>query len=239
MAIVRYVGARAKNALNFAMKRAAGYCSQWGQDKWVIRDMFHGMRGGYFVDIGAYEGYIASNSYVLEKTYGWKGICNDALFKKLERRRSCILVNSCISDREEEVPFLEAGPFGGMTTSYPEHHDRLLTKLLFKNDVLDDQGKYKSVLKRTRTLESVLDEHSAPSVIDYLSIDTEGAEYRILKDFPFDRYTFLTLTIEHNSQEPARTMMRDLLASKGYVLAVEGRHDDFFYHPSIEKRLSK
>ena len=51
----------------------------------------------------------------------------------------------------------------------------------------------------TKTLEQILDQINAPDVIDYLSIDVEGAEERILGRFPFDRYTFTTITIERPS----------------------------------------
>ena len=43
-------------------------------------------------------------------------------------------------------------------------------------------------------------------IIDYLSIDTEGSEYRILKAFNFERYTFRCITVEHN-----QTKNRDLI----------------------------
>ena len=32
--------------------------------------------------------------------------------------------------------------------------------------------------------------------IDYLSLDVEGAEFEVLKNFPFDEYKFLSITIE-------------------------------------------
>jgi hypothetical protein len=88
------------------------------------------------------------------------------------------------------------------------------------------------------SLATLLRSHEAPPVIDYLSIDTEGAEYLILQNFPFHEYTFLTLTLEHNSLLSAKNALRALLEKNGYQLARDGRHDDFYYHPSIIRRLA-
>lgn len=37
-----------------------------------------GLRGGFFLDIGAHDGIELSNTYVLEKKYNWSGICVEA-----------------------------------------------------------------------------------------------------------------------------------------------------------------
>jgi hypothetical protein len=48
-------------------------------------------------------------------------------------------------------------------------------------------------------------------VIDYFSLDVEGAELIVMKDFPFDKYTFKFLTIERPKPE-----LIDLLQNQGY-----------------------
>ena len=80
----------------------------------------------------------------------------------------------------------------------------------------------------TKTLEQILDQIDAPDVIDYLSIDVEGAEDRILGRFPFDRYTFTTITIERPSAS-----LQNILKVNGYILM---KHmpgvDNFYMHKS-------
>ena len=53
----------------------------------------------------------------------------------------------------------------------------------------------------TVTLLNLLAEHSAPKLIHYFSIDTEGSEFEILKDFNFERYRFDFLSVEYNYTE--------------------------------------
>ena len=43
------------------------FTSQAGQDRWIVEDVYHGKRGGFFVDVGAYDGLEASNTAVPER----------------------------------------------------------------------------------------------------------------------------------------------------------------------------
>ena len=54
-----------------------------------------------------------------------------------------------------------------------------------------------------------------------MSLNVEGSELEVLKPFPFDKYTFGMLTVEHNGEEPKRTQIRKLLAKNGYQLEKE------------------
>ncbi len=49
-----------------------GY-SQAGQDQFVI-DTLNGKNGGVYIEIGAYHSKDISNTYMLEKDYGWTGL---------------------------------------------------------------------------------------------------------------------------------------------------------------------
>lgn len=81
----------------------------------------------------------------------------------------------------------------------------------------------------TVTLSDLLRGHSAPKNIDYLSIDTEGSEYDILKEHDFNEYCFHVITCEHNFTE-MREKIYALLSEKGYerVLPSISRWDDWY-----------
>jgi hypothetical protein len=53
------------------------FYSQYGQDIF-ISGLFQGKKDGVFVDIGAYDGIIMSNTYYLERELGWTGVCVEA-----------------------------------------------------------------------------------------------------------------------------------------------------------------
>ena len=70
--------------------------------------------------------------------------------------------------------------------------------------------------------------------IEYLSLDTEGSEYEILKGFDFSKYTFGYIDVEHNFEEPTRTHIRNLLEENGYIYICENNWDDCYKHSSVE-----
>lgn len=196
------------------------YVSQVGQDQWAIEEVFNFKKNGYFVDIGAAEGVHISNTYVLEKHLQWQGICieaNPVWFKDLVANRSSINVNACLDYTNHEVDFrCDRGLLSGIVDDDTDNG---------KTHQVTDSG----ILKlQTRTLEQVLDECNAPRVIDFLSIDVEGAEHRVFRDFPFHKYTFLAMVIER----PVPSLNRQL-QENGYVFVKNGRYDSFYVHPSI------
>lgn len=80
----------------------------------------------------------------------------------------------------------------------------------------------------TISLNDLLDEYEAPKFIEYLSLDTEGSEYEILKTFNFDKYQFGLIDIEHNHDKEKRANIKDLLLSKGYKYIGQNGCDDRF-----------
>jgi len=199
--------------------------SQIGQDKWVLERVFNGKRDGYFVEVGAADGELFSNAYLLEKEFGWTGICvepDSRYFPVLVKNRDVICENVCLLDKRTTVDFLEIGVLGGIPECYNAPKKRPKGQIL---------------KKQTLTLQDVLEKNNAPETIDFLSIDTEGSEYRILKDFPFHKYKFLAVCVEHNNVVRARNQLRKLFTSKGYVLDRHVKYDDWWVHSSIANDL--
>ena len=210
----------------------AGYLNFFGskdQDKWVVRDIFNFKESGYFLDLAATNGLMENNTYVLEKYFNWNGLAieaNDNFFKKLIKNRKCICVNEVVGGVEKTVEFLETGPTGGIIGENFDNNYRKRHKLL-KN------YKNKIKLKKTKTLEKILDECNDPRVIDYFSLDVEGAETEILKNFNFKKYKFLSLTIERPTIE-----LNKILFENNYVFVKNFKVDTFYIHKSI-KNFSK
>jgi hypothetical protein len=62
----------------------------------------------------------------------------------------------------------------------------------------------------------LLKEHNAPEFVDFLSIDTEGSEFEILKNFDFQSYRFGAICVEHNFAD-TRYKINKLLLANEYV----------------------
>jgi hypothetical protein len=188
------------------------YYSQAGQDKWIC-ELFNFKRNGFFVDIGAYDGRHLSNSLTLEEQLGWLGVCveaNEDNFAKL-LFRNCRKINAAITDHTGTCFFKD-------------------------NDMYGQIGLTEGREMMCRTIESVLIDCNAPSIIDYMSLDIEGGEARALSVFPFDKYKIRALTVEHNfynSGPDNKNKIYGILTEAGYTrvkeVSAEGLHFEDWY----------
>jgi hypothetical protein len=76
-----------------------------------------------------------------------------------------------------------------------------------------------------------------PTLIDYLSLDVEGAEFEVLSGLDLHTYSIALMTIEHNHDRPRQIRIRNYLAKLGYEF-IEHCNDDFFFNRSHLLRLA-
>jgi FkbM family methyltransferase len=182
------------------------------QDLWVLFQSRE-KHGGYFVEFGACDGLSLSNTFLLEKEYGWTGILAEPAplwHEALHENRSCHISTKCVYDASgKAIPF--------SCSTIPEL-SRIST--VVPDDSHERSGNRKEgqcVEVETITLMDLLKEAKAPEYIDYLSIDTEGSEELILRDFDFDAYRFGYITIEHAGEQKKRDAIFNLLTRNGYT----------------------
>ena len=196
--------------------------SQLGQDLWVLKKL-DWMCNGFFVEFGATDGVLLNNTWLLEKYFGWKGICaepNPKFLNSLKNNRSCTISDKCVfSISNQRVEFVLADVYGGIKNfgNDDSHKD--------KRDAYANNGQ--TIEVETISLVDLLKEHNAPFEIDYLSIDTEGSEFEILNAFDWEVYSIKCITVEHN-YTPMRQKIRNLLTSKGYKCE-EANFDDWYF----------
>jgi FkbM family methyltransferase len=196
--------------------------SQLGQDLWVLKQL-DWKQDGFFVEFGATDGVLLSNSWLLEKFFRWEGICaepNPKLFDKLKKNRSCTLSQACVYRKSgEKMSFVLADAYGGLKDFGKEdlHAE--------KRAAYASSGCEFQII--TTSLLDLLRQHGAPEVIDYLSVDTEGSELAILEGFDWNAYQIRCITVEHNYTKQ-REGIRLLLESKGYARR-EAKFDDWYY----------
>jgi FkbM family methyltransferase len=204
------------------LEAGRGSKSQLGQDLFVLSCLDF-KKNGFFVEFGAADGVEFSNTYLLEKEFGWSGILAEPAKRwhpELRKNRNSLIETDCVWGNSNSTLTFNEAPSGVLSTidsfsSSDFHHKARI------------HGTRYSV--KTISLQDLLDKHNAPPQIDYLSIDTEGSEYEILKNFNFDKYQFKVITCEHN-YEPAREKIHELLTGKGYVRKFDNlsQFDDWF-----------
>jgi FkbM family methyltransferase len=184
--------------------------AQFRQDLFVLSELGF-KKGGYFVEFGATNGVDLSNTWLLEKEYGWTGILAEPARvhqSALRLNRSCEIDLRCVwSQTGDLLEFAEVESLPTLSTvrqcASGDMHGAL-------------REQYRAYQVPTVSLLDLLRDHDAPNEIDYLSVDTEGSELQILSAFDFGAYHISVITVEHNLT-PARETIQELLTSQGYV----------------------
>lgn len=190
------------------------YYSQANQDQAVLT-LLQFQRQGYFIDLAANDPIYNSNTYALERQYGWTGLCiepNPMYWYNFTRYRpTCTVVGAVIGSqqqRKEMVPFVhQLGDHGGIVATQPKK-DIHNASTLFNNGY---RYRHSATMEYTVPFQEVLERYHVPTTIDYLSLDVEGAEEYIMEDFPFEVYTIRVMTIER-----ATAKLKNRLEKFGY-----------------------
>jgi hypothetical protein len=157
---------------------------------------------GFFIDLAANDAKDLTNTLVLER-HGWNGLCiepNPIYWYGLSHRK-CTVVGALVGGTKQKVEVKFRGVFGGIVGNMDN-------KLANRKK----EPEAETVERYTAPISEVLSIYNVPKTIDYLSLDVEGSEYEIMKDFPFEQYTIKVLTVERPSKK-----LKQLLESKGYI----------------------
>ena len=174
---------------------------------------------GYFVELGANDGVTQSNSLYFEKYRNWRGLLVEPApqnYLKCRQNRSSrdsIYCAACVSF-EYDKEFVRIAYSNLMSTPVslesdiqdPLAHARLGDRFLGNGETVFEFGAV------ARTLNSLLLDAGAPRVIDFLSLDVEGAELEVLKGVDHQAFQFKYLLVECRDFP----RLSSYLASHGY-----------------------
>lgn len=154
---------------------------------------------GFYVELGANDGANQSNSYYFELKRGWKGLLvepsphNFLSCIALRGKNNSVFCNACVAD-DYDKRMVEIA-----------YADLMSISIDLESDLISTNNHVKKTLQQSprftfgaiaRTLSSLLDESGAPTQIDFLSLDVEGAELDVLRGINFNKYTFKYILVE-------------------------------------------
>ena len=162
--------------------------SQFGED--IIISNFFGQFIGTYVDIGCYHPIKYSNTALLHKK-GWNGINIDLNKTSIDLFNACrkndLNIEACLSDKEEEVEIFIDSEFSALNSIYPE------------NKKIFDFKDSKKIKLKTKTFPQLIKNN-----FNFLNIDCEGNDLKILKTIDFKLFTPEIISIEvsdHNKKD--------------------------------------
>lgn len=203
---------------------AGRYQTQLNQDLFAL--LVNRFRAGYFLEIGANDGFTLSNTLYLEEQFGWDGLLVEAnpQYESSLKTRKAKSVTAAVVSQEGHYEFRAAGLYGGVAHLLDNLHERHI------------KGS-NSITVWGTTLEQILIDNRVPTTVDFVSIDVEGAELSIVEQMCVLRdYRFVCGCIEHNRRQADYQRMESLLKGSGYRVVWEGQtgHDLFF----VDQRAS-
>ncbi len=202
----------------------------------LLQDVFCALvldekREGYFLEVGVGNGKSISNTYLLEKLLGWRGLLvepNRSSHESIKALRDATLVREAAASR------------GGQKLRFEEYtqageHSRIVGTGGY--DLAGAATEYYDV--DTITLNDALSAAQAPQDIDFLSLDTEGSELDILAGLDLNRYRFRVMTIEHNHDMDKQRKLGEILQPHGYrtVFPHISGIDSWYVHRDVTSSL--
>ena len=202
------------------MARKNSY-SQNGEDL-ILIDYFNENPNGFYVDIGCHHPFRFSNTYLLYKK-GWRGLNVDAnkwtisLFNFFRKRDTNQV--SVISDSREAI-------------YYYEFHETALSGILNQDRVskLLDLGynlKSKKKINPTPVGEFINRNNLKCKRIDFLKIDIEGMDFKIIKAIPINNLDIDLIMIEKGSKAESKQLL-SFLRGKEFNVFFENERNFIF-----------
>ena len=169
-----------------------------------------------FLEFGATDGIDLSNTYMLENFEKWWGALSEPSLQwhealKKNRKNSKIITKCIWSQSGKNLDFFMSDV--GVLSTIKDFIES--DKNSMPGNTLERKKAGKIISVETISLNDVIKEYFNNISPSYISVDTEGSEYEILKSFKLDIYRPKVFTIEHNFTD-FQMKIDDLMKSNNY-----------------------
>lgn len=170
-----------------------------------------------FLEFGATDGVEISNTYILENNFLWSGVLAEPDIYwteslKKNRPKSKILTKCIWNKSNEKIKFFSSIEPSLSTIEKFKFSDSKSKPMQTERRVKEG----KNIEVETISLNQLIEEEFSGIPPSYISIDTEGSEFEILKSFNFLEYGPTVFTIEHNFTE-YQNMIDKLMLDNNYT----------------------
>jgi len=180
----------------------------------AVLNYFKDRKNGFYVDVGCYHPIHRNNTHLLHKQ-NWSGINIDTsqfsidLFNYM--RPKDLNYNCAISDKNENIKLFYQKELSQLSTTEKGQAESVF------------QGNIKEKEMQAFTLDEVLNrDRYKKSKIDFLDIDVEGADLKVLKGLSFDKFKPELICIEIHEKEVELSEIYKFLVDKRYELIWSG-----------------
>jgi FkbM family methyltransferase len=208
------------------------YYSQCQEDIFLNKHIFKNKKNGVYIELGALDGVLYSNTKFFEDSLNWKGILiepHPEKFKLLQiNRPNNFLFNNLVSCHKEPLEFRYFmdchAAVSGVENTLSQHHfdtffesNNELNKSLPQNKIFINPISLTEIVKETNLTH-----------IDLLSLDVEGHEYEVLKSWDFSIPINIILIETLGVQPEKDELCREILIKNNYRFITKCHHNEIF-----------
>ena len=169
--------------------------SQMGQSKY-IDSILNYKRGGFFIEAGGFDGEEHSNTLFFELERNWTGVLIEPVprnyQKLLSKNRKIYTINACIADNKPIVAkFRVLHVLSGRVSQMSNLHQQRIDSEAKIGNAKKDSIAYIPCFSLRTILKAINVDR-----VDYFSLDVEGGEWSILKNFDLKRTDIKSFSIE-------------------------------------------
>jgi FkbM family methyltransferase len=187
----------------------------------IVDELLYGRRNGFFIECGAANGELFSNSLFFEKSRNWTGVLVEAEPKAFDemmaKHRHSFLLNACLSPTKKAmyIPFRVGGVLGALSGYMSDIHSERMDKA---------QGhRNETILVQCFPMYSIL-RAIGTTHVDFFSLDIEGAEVAVLRTLPLNQMTVDVFCVEHGSGQQ-NDIIEFLVGEHGYEIVNHTKFD--------------
>ena len=170
--------------------------SQFDEDLFLI-EFFKNNRKGTFVDLGAFHPMRYNNTYLLYKK-GWRGI-------NIDLNQTSIDMFNIARKNDINRCALLSDVRGLKKTVYFEHNFSAVNSMTHKKG-----------LEIKREMETEIFDDIVTDKFDFLNIDLEGQDYKVLKSINFEKYKPRLICIEILEKSEDKNEIFNFMEEKNY-----------------------
>ena len=190
-----------------------------GEDTEVI-NYFKNKTKGFYVDVGCYHPIHRNNTYLLYKK-NWNGINIDTSQFSIDlfdyMRPNDLNYNFAISNKNEIIKLFYQKELSQLSTTERDQAETVF------------QGNIKEKEIQAFTLDEILNRDKYKNTkIDFLDIDVEGADLKVLEGLSFDKFKPELVCVEIHAKEIKQSDIYKFMANKNYELLWSGVFSHIF-----------
>ena len=186
----------------------------------VVLEYFKDKRNGFYVDVGCYHPIHRNNTYLLHKK-NWNGINIDTSQLSIDlfdyMRPKDLNYNCAVSNKNEIIKLFYQKELSQLSTIEKDQAKKVF------------QGNIREKNIQAFTLDEILSRDKYKNnKIDFLDVDVEGADLKVLEGLSFNKFQPELVCVEIHKKKIKESDIYNFLTNKNYELLWSGVFSHIF-----------